>query len=147
MLAGPDARTAPVAAAVDGAVVAHISAHATVRAGSAPLSRILLADGALYGYELEAIPRPPRRVVLSTCDAARGDVTSAGWPLGPATTLLGGGTATVIASVAPVHDEETAAFMVAVHRLMAAGTAPVHALATVPRTPGVLGFNCLGAGS
>lgn len=147
VLTGADARTAAVADALDGAGLAHISAHATVRAGSAPLSRLLLADGALYGYELEAIPRPPRRVVLSTCDAARGDVTSAGWPLGPASTLLGGGTATVIASVAPVHDEETAAFMVAVHRRMAAGATPAHALAAVPRTPGVLGFNCLGAGT
>ena len=59
--------------------------------------------------------------------------------------LLGFGTATVIASVAPVRDDATRDFMVAFHERLAAGTPPAHALAGTPRTPGVLGFVAFGA--
>ncbi|HEY3681920.1 MAG TPA: CHAT domain-containing protein [Streptosporangiaceae bacterium] len=147
VLTGAHAAAAPVAQALDGAELAHVSAHAVFRAGSALLSEIQLADGALYGYDLADLARPPRRVILSACEAAMGDVTAADWPLGPVAALLGGGTATVIASVSPVHDAETAEFMIALHRRMSPGVSPSRALAETPRTPGVLGFNCLGAGT
>lgn len=147
VLTGPYATTSAVTKSLDGADLAHISAHASYRPGNALLSEIRLADGALYGHDLAALADPPRRVVLSTCDAALGDVTPADRPLGPAGALLDGGTATVVASVAPVNDAETTAFMLNLHHHLARGHSPAHALAAVPRTPGVLGFTCLGAGT
>lgn len=147
VLAGPDATAATVAAALERADLAHIGAHASYRPGNALLSEVLLAGGALYGHDLAALATPPRRVVLSTCDAALGDVTSADRPLGPAAALLDGGAATVVASVTPVDDAETATFMRSLHHELARGHSPAHALAVVPRTPGVLGFTCLGAGT
>jgi len=146
-LTGPEATTGAVAHALDGAELAHLSAHASYRPGNALLSEILLADGALYGHDLAALAAPPRRVVLSTCDAALGDVTAADRPLGPAAALLDGGAATVVASVAPVNDVETCAFMLNLHHELARGRSPAHALAVIPRTLGVLGFTCLGAGT
>lgn len=147
VLTGPDATAAAVATALDGASLAHVSAHASHRPGNALLSEVLLADGALYGHDLAALASAPRRAVLSTCDAALGDVTAADRPIGPAAALLDGGAATVVASVAPVNDAETSAFMVNLHHELARGHSPAHALAAIPRTPGVLGFLCLGAGT
>lgn len=145
-LTGADAVAERVAAELDGAWLAHIGAHAVFRPGNALFSEIVLSDGPLFGYDLEAIDAPPRLVVLSACEAGRGDVTAGETTLGLVATLLSGGTATVIASVAPVHDAETATFMIELHRRIAAGQTPARALAAVPRTSGVLGFVCMGAG-
>ncbi|MBC6459659.1 CHAT domain-containing protein, partial [Actinomadura sp. HBU206391] len=60
--------------------------------------------------------------------------------------LLDFGAATVVASVTPVRDDQTRDFMTDFHGRLAAGVPPARALASVPRTPGVLGFVCFGAG-
>ncbi|MEU5882212.1 CHAT domain-containing protein [Spirillospora sp. NPDC047279] len=128
--------------ALNDASLAHIAAHGEFRDGNALLSSLRLADGPLMGYDLEALEAPPQLVVFSACDVGQAEADSA---LGLVGILLARGTATVIASVSPVRDEETPSFMVAFHRALATGLSPAHALASVPRTPGVLGFQCFGA--
>lgn len=144
VLEGADARAEPVRDALDGAALAHIAAHGEFREGNALFSRLRLADGPLLVHDLDELTVPPRVVVLSACDIGRADEGDA--VLGMAGALLALGAATVIASVAPVRDAATPAFMSAFHARLAAGDTPSRALATVPRTQGMAGLLCLGAG-
>ncbi|CNE37996.1 Predicted ATPase [Mycobacterium tuberculosis] len=144
LLAGPDARAEPVRDALDGAALAHIAAHGEFREGNALFSRLRLADGPLMVHDLDELAAPPHLVVLSACDIGRADEGDA--VLGMAGALLALGTATVVASVTPVRDEATPAFMSAFHAAVAAGERPSRALAALPRTPATLGFLTMGAG-
>ena len=144
VLDGPDARAEQVRDALDGAALAHIAAHGEFREGNPLFSRLLLADGPLMVHDLDELTDPPRMIVLSACDIGRAGEGDA--VLGMAGALLALGTATVIASVAPVRDAATPEFMSAFHTAAAAGRPPARALARAPRTPGVTGFLCLGAG-
>ncbi|GAA2584723.1 CHAT domain-containing protein [Actinomadura fulvescens] len=141
--AAAPSRAEEVRAALNNAALAHIAAHGEFRDGNALFSRLHLADGPLMGYDLEELEAPPHLVVLSACDLGRAETDSVAGMVG---TLLALGTATVIASVTPVRDEETPAFMLAFHRGLAAGLPPARALAAAPRTPGILGFQCFGSG-
>jgi CHAT domain-containing protein len=141
VLCGPTATAETVRDALDGAELAHLAAHGEFRSGNALLSGLLMADGPLLAHDLEGLGRPPRVVVLSACDAGRAEGV-----MGMASVLLASGTTCVIASVTPVRDEPARDFMIAFHGLLARGLSPARALAAVPRTPGVLGFQCFGAG-
>jgi CHAT domain-containing protein len=105
-----------------------------------------LADGPLFGYDLQRLARPPRRVVLAACDAGRAAVWPGGEVLGMATALLRAGTATVIASVLPVPDRAAVPLVTALHEHLAAGAGPAAALARAQAAHGPLGFVCLGTG-
>ncbi|QXJ26396.1 CHAT domain-containing protein [Actinomadura graeca] len=144
VLDGPGARAEPVRDAMDGALLAHIAAHGEFRQGNALFSLLRLADGPLMVHDMDELSVPPHVMVLSACDIGRADGGDA--VLGMAGALLALGTATVIASVAPVRDEVTPEFMSAFHAALAGGRSPSRALASVPRSPGVAGFLCLGAG-
>ena len=141
VLCGPAATAETVRDALDGAELAHLAAHGEFRSGNALLSGLLMADGPLLAHDLEGLTRPPRVVVLSACDAGRAEGV-----MGMASVLLASGTTCVIASVTPVRDEPARDFMIAFHGLLTRGLSPARALAAVPRTPGVLGFQCFGAG-
>jgi hypothetical protein len=143
VLRGGAARAEAVRAAIDGARLVHLATHGTFRDGNALLSSVSLADGPLTAYDLETLRTPPRLVVLSACDAGRPGESFLGLP----GVLLAFGAATVIASVTPIRDEAAREFMVAVHRQLVRGVPPAHALAAVPRSPGVLGFTCFGSSS
>ncbi len=146
LLAGANADAERVLDAVDGARIAHIAAHGRFRDDQPLLSCLDLADGPLYGYDLDRLRRGPRTVVLSACEAGRSVVGRAGQLTGLAATLLGRGTATVIASVVPVPDERTAEVMLSLHSLLRRGVAPAEALAAAQATHGESGFLCLGFG-
>jgi CHAT domain-containing protein len=141
LLCGPAATVQTVRDALDGAGLAHLAAHGEFRSGNALLSGLLMVDGPLLTHDLEGLARPPRVVVLSACDGGRAEGV-----MGMASVLLAAGTRCVIASVTPVRDEPARDFMVAFHRLLCTGLSPARALAGVPRTPGVLGFQCFGTG-
>jgi tetratricopeptide (TPR) repeat protein len=144
VLDGGDARAEPVRDALDGAALAHIAAHGEFREGNALFSRLRLADGPLMVHDLDELAVPPRLVVLSACDIGRGDGGDA--VLGMAGALLALGTATVIASITPVRDQDTPGFMTAFHESLAAGLGPAQALAAIPRAPATAGFLAMGAG-
>lgn len=144
VLAGDDARAERVRDALDGAALVHIAAHGEFREGNPLFSRLRLADGPLIVHDLDELTAAPRMMVLSACDIGRAGEGDA--VLGMAGALLALGTATVIAAVTPVRDAATPDFMTAFHTALAGGRPAAHALAGVPRTPGVTGFLCLGSG-
>ncbi len=141
------AATVPAAlAAIDGADLVHIAAHGRFREDQPLFSCVELADGPLFGYDVQRLARPPRQVVLSACDAGRAAVWPGGAAIGMATALLRCGTATVVASVLPVPDHQTVGLVTDLHAGLAAGQAPAAALAAAQAKHGHLGFVCLGAG-
>jgi CHAT domain-containing protein len=90
-------------------------------------------------------------IVLSACDLALSDRQPGDELLGIAAVLLGIGTRTIVASVAPIPDATAARLMVAFHREIAGGVSPAAALANVQadlpvRSAAFAGFVCLGSG-
>ena len=145
-LTGLEAGSEAVRAALDGAELAHIAAHGRFRTDNPLFSFLYLADGPLMVYDLERMVSAPRRLVLSACDTALSAVRPGDELMGVASAFLSLGTGTLIASVSPVHDDETRELMVALHHDLRAGLSPARALAEATRTSGVLGFVCFGAG-
>ncbi|MFB4317974.1 CHAT domain-containing protein [Actinomadura sp. 21ATH] len=143
---GPAARAEAVRDALAGADVAHLAAHGEFRDEGALFSRLRLADGPLMLCDLEELAAPPRLVVLSACDLGRTGEDDRDAVTSMVGVLLALGTATVVASVAPVGDADAPAFMAAFHARLVAGGTPARALAAAERTAGVAGFNCYGAG-
>lgn len=132
--------------ALDGAAVAHIAAHGTFRSDNPQFSALDLHDGALTVYDLERMRRAPRQLVLSACDTALSAVHAGDELQGVAAAFFTLGTATLIASVTPVADDQTRTLMNGLHRRLAAGMPPGRALAETEASTGTLGFVCFGAG-
>jgi hypothetical protein len=130
---GQAARVASVRTALDGAALAHLAAHGTVR-GAHP--GIGLADGELRGDELDMLDRVPEVVVLSACGMGASPLPAA---------LLAKGARAVIAGVADVRDESVSKLMLACHEHLAAGLPAATALARAQRNHGPHGFNVYGA--
>ncbi|MFD7656727.1 CHAT domain-containing protein [Actinosynnema sp. NPDC059797] len=129
VLVGADATVDAVAAAMDGAPLAHVAAHGSFRADNPLFSALELADGPLTVYDLERLRTPPARVVLSACDSGLSAVRPGDELMGFTAALLGLGTRTLIAPVVPVPAEVTTSLMVDLHRRLSAGEPPSEALA------------------
>jgi hypothetical protein len=144
LLTGRSATVAAALAAMDGADLVHIAAHGRFREDQPLFSAVELADGPLFGYDIQRLRTPPRTVVLSACDTGRSAVWPGGDALGMAAALLRCGTSTVIASVLPVPDRRVVGFVTALY----AGPThqPAAALAEAQRQHGHLGFVCFGVG-
>ena len=146
LLADGQATAERVMTAVDGAGTVHIAAHGWFRDDQPLLSCLDLADGPLFGYDLDRLRRAPTTVVLSACEVGRSAVSRGDELSGLAAALLGRGTATLIASVVPVPDERTAEVMMSLHAGLRRGLAPATALAHAQAEHGESGFLCLGFG-
>jgi tetratricopeptide (TPR) repeat protein len=146
LLVGDDATAERVLSTVDGASTVHIAAHGWFRDEQPLLSCLDMADGPLYGYDLDRLHRGPTTVVLSACEVGRSVVSRGDELRGLAAALLGRGTATVIASILPVPDERTAEVMVSLHTALRCGLPPAAALAHAQAEHGESGFICLGYG-
>jgi tetratricopeptide (TPR) repeat protein len=162
VLSGRAATARRVLAALDGAGLAHLAVHGSLRSDNPLFSSLQFADGPLTVYDLEGLPRAPVRVVLSACESARATVHPGDDQLGVAAALLALGSAVLVASVVHVPDADTAPFMVRFHRRLAQGASPAHALAEVQEAAlaavwqgngestvsalATAGFVCLGAG-
>ncbi len=151
-----DASTAhAVSAAVDGASVAHLAAHGTVRADNPLFSSLHLADGPLTVYELERLAHGADTVVLAACNSGRDVVLAGDEMIGLSAAFLNKRTRNVVASVVALPDAATAPTMVAFHRDLAAGAPVAQALARAQESIDPLdgrayaaaaGFVCMGAG-
>jgi tetratricopeptide (TPR) repeat protein len=133
VITGTDATAEVVLTALAGADIVHLAAHGSFRADSPLFSSILLADGPLTVYELERVGRPPRTVVLASCNAAVSAVHLGDELLGTASALIGLGVGAVVAPVMPVPDGATTEFMVALHHHLRAGDGAAAALAQAGR--------------
>ncbi len=146
VLTGTSATVEATLAALDGAAIAHLACHGRFRTDSPLFSSLELFDGALNVHQLEQLRRPPNLVVLSACDLAVSTVHPGDELLGLSAALLGMGTRTIVASVAPVPDGAARRLMLAFHRLLVGGVAPAAALAQAQGGRDVAGFVCLGSG-
>lgn len=147
LLTGPRAEVRAVTAALEGASLAHVAAHARFRADNGLWSSLQMADGALTVYELEQLRQPPRVVVLSACQSGLSAVHPGDEIMGLVAALLTLGARTVVASVVPVEDQSSEELMVALHRRLRAGDAPAVALAVAQRDlPSTVGLSyvCFG---
>ncbi|MCP2166052.1 CHAT domain-containing protein [Goodfellowiella coeruleoviolacea] len=162
LLVGSAATTGAVLAGMANRAVVHLAAHGRFRGDQPLFSHLCLADGPLYGYDLERLARPPKLVVLSGCDTG----LVGGWGGGPepgtgggpggadqpdelcglASVLLRQGVSTLVASLLPVPDDRATDVMLALHRGLRAGLAPAAALAEAQAAHGQLGFVCFGSG-
>jgi tetratricopeptide (TPR) repeat protein len=144
---GPDATSATVLGALEGAGMAHLVAHGAHEPANAMFSRLELVDGPLFAHETARLRRPPEHVVLAACELAMSHIRPGEEALGFAGTLLAGGSRTVIGAVSRVGDIAAAGAMSDLHRLLSIGTSPAVALAEATAVdPLRRPFLCLGAG-
>lgn len=132
----PDARVlVPPRSTVDavvrelgGARLAHLACHGRLRADNPTFFSFRLSAGELTVHELDAQEGAPHRVVLSACDSGADVTYDGGEFLGFVSTLLGRGTARLIASCMQVSDAEVVPLVRGVHERLVAGHAVADAL-------------------
>ena len=154
-LDGPAATVDSALTALDGADVAHVAAHGTLRGDNPLFSALALADGPLTAYDLERLSLAPRLVLLPACQSGAGHVHAGDEVMGLTSAFFALGTRTAVATVVPVPDEATRPLMVALHDGLRRGLPTAAALAaaqagTDRSDPVALaaagGFVCYGAG-
>lgn len=128
-LAGRAATVDAVTAGLDGASLAHLSAHGRIHPNNPLFTSLTFADGPLTVYDVERLREAPQVVVLAACDVGRSAVRAGDEIMGLSATFLAMGTRHVIASVVPVPDAETVPLMIALHERLASGETPMSALA------------------
>jgi hypothetical protein len=129
------------------ASVLHIAAHGRHASDNPLFSGLELADGTLFGYDIDRIPRLPATVVLSACEVGRSSVRWGEEALGMTRTWLHAGARCVIAAPVVVADDVACELLGEVHTGLAAGEAPAEALAAASRRTGlVTPFECHGSG-
>jgi tetratricopeptide (TPR) repeat protein len=154
-LDGTSATVESAMTALDGADVAHVAAHGTLRGDNPLFSALELVDGPLTAYDLERLSRAPRLVLLPACQSGAGHVLAGDEVMGLTSALFALGTRTAVATVVPVPDEATRPLMVALHAGLRRGLPTARALAEAQADvdgsdPVALatagGFVCYGAG-
>jgi tetratricopeptide (TPR) repeat protein len=127
---GPEkSRVDDVLEAIDGAELAHIASHAFFQFENPMFSSLRLGDGDLFVYDIERLRRPPRLVVLSSCDSGFSESRAGEELLGLSASLLAMGTEAIVASIGLVPDSEaTMELMLGFHRGLIDGLGPAEAL-------------------
>jgi len=131
VLSGPDATASRVLNALEGTWLAHLAAHGNFRADSPMFSSLRMHDGPLTVYDFEQLARAPYRLVLPSCDSGTQAPTGADELLGLVSSLLGVGTAGVIAAIVPLNDQAVVPVMVELHTRLQSGQSLAAALSGV----------------
>ena len=132
VLRGRAATVDAVTTAVAAATTAHLAVHGRFRHDNPLWSTLELFDGPLPVYELESVPTMPATVVLAACDSGLTAGRAGESLVGIAAAVLGMGTISLVASLCPLPDTPaTRTGMVELHRLLASGSSPAAALATL----------------
>jgi len=147
VLTGDDARVDAVTDLAGRVDLLHIAAHGHHAVDNPLFAGFELADGTLFGYDVDLIPHVPDTVVLSACELGHSSVRWGEEALGMTRVWLHAGTRSVIAAPAVVSDDVASALLAAVHQGLSRGESPAVALAaasaaTGHRTP----FQCHGSG-
>ena len=112
--------------------VLHLACHAQFRADNPRFSALHLADGALTVEQVEGLGLAACTVVLSACETGLADVVNdaaqGNEQVGLVRAFLVAGAARVLASLWPVDDAVTAAFMSAFYGALGSGLTPAAAL-------------------
>ncbi|MCS3442910.1 CHAT domain-containing protein [Microbacterium phyllosphaerae] len=147
VVTGDEARVSAVtelAAQVD---VLHIAAHGRHAVDNPLFSGFELADGTLFGYDVDLIPHAPDTVILSACELGRSSVRWGEEALGMTRVWLHAGTRCVIAAPVVVADDVACELLGSVHTQLARGVAPAVALAAASESTGLTApFQCHGSG-
>jgi tetratricopeptide (TPR) repeat protein len=127
--------------------VLHVAAHGRHAAENPLFSGLELADGALFGYDIDLMPRVPGTVVLSACEVGRSSVRWGEEALCMTRIWLHAGTRSVVASPVVVADDDACELLGAMHDGLAAGRPPGEALAAASERTGIVApFQAHGAG-
>ncbi|MET0781868.1 MAG: CHAT domain-containing protein [Microbacterium sp.] len=135
---------ASIASRVD---LLHIAAHGRHSSDNPMFSGLELADGALFGYDIDRMPRVPSTVVLSACEAGRSSVRWGEEAVGMTRAWLHAGARCVIAAPVVVADDDACELLGAMHEGLAAGQPPSVALAAASDRTGIIApFQAHGSG-
>lgn len=146
-LVGPTATVEAVAALGSEVDVLHVVAHGRHAADNPLFSGLELADGVLFGYDIDRIATVPPAVILSACEVGRSAVRWGEEAIGMTRAWLNAGAECVIAAPVVVADDDACELLGAVHSAIAAGRRPADALADAQVGTGILtAFQCHGAG-
>jgi CHAT domain-containing protein len=96
--------------------VLHFACHGEFDPDDALMSRLYLADGPVYGYELLGLRARPRLVVFSACETGRYELLPGDEVMGLVRPFLGLGAGTVVATLWEVPDASTTDLMSAFYR-------------------------------
>jgi hypothetical protein len=121
VLVPPESTVAAVLPALRQARLAHLACHGHLRMDNPTFSSFQLTDGKLTVHELDVSATSPHRVVLSACDSGSDVAYDGGEFLGFVSTLLGRGTAGLLASGMQVSDETVVPLMQSVHENLVRG--------------------------
>jgi tetratricopeptide (TPR) repeat protein len=130
---GKAATIATLRAAASSADVIHLACHARFRSDNPTFSALHLHDGVLTVDLVETLGLAPATVVLSGCETGLADAGSGDEMVGLVRAFLIAGASRVLASLWPVDDAVTAAFMAHFYGALRRGEAPAFALAEAQR--------------
>ncbi|WP_309067265.1 CHAT domain-containing protein [Microbacterium sp.] len=136
VLQGADATVSAVSTLAEEVDVLHLVAHGRHALDAPMLSGLSLADGTLFGYDIDLIDRPPKTVVLSACELGRSSVRWGAEAMSMAHAWLHAGAVCVVAAPVTVADDVAAELLAALHGGLAAGLAPSDALAAASEETG-----------
>lgn len=127
--------------------VLHVAAHGRHAVEHPLFSGLELADGALFGYDIDLIPHLPDTVVLSACEVGRSSVRWGEEAVGMTRIWLHAGARCVIAAPVVVADDVACDLLAALHEGLADGRTPAEALAAASESTGIIApFQAHGSG-
>lgn len=127
--------------------ILHIAAHGRHSSDNPQFSAVELADGPLFGYDIDRMGRVPQTVVLSACELGRSSVRWGEEAIGMTRAWLHAGTRCVVASPVVVTDDVACELLGAMHERLAAGALPAEALALAGERTGIVSpFHVHGTG-
>ncbi|MFE1666107.1 CHAT domain-containing protein [Microbacterium sp. P02] len=147
LLHGEDATVDAVTELAAGLDLLHVAAHGRHALDNPLFSGLSLADGTLFGYDIDRMPRVPSTVVLSACEVGRSAVRWGEEAIGMTRTWLHAGTRAVVATPVIVADDVACELLGAMHAGLAEGLPPAEALAAASARTGIVApFQTHGAG-
>ena len=147
VLRGVEATVDAVTVLAGDVEVLHVAAHGRHAIDNPLFSGFELADGALFGYDIDRAPRVPRTIVLSACEVGRSSIRWGEEAIGMTRVWLHAGARCVVATPVIVADDVACELLGAMHEGLAAGIPPAEALAAASdRTGLVAPFQSHGAG-
>ncbi|MEU1971101.1 CHAT domain-containing protein [Microbacterium sp. NPDC019599] len=137
VLLGADATVDAVTRLAAGVDILHVAAHGRHSGDNPQFSGLELADGTLFGYDIDRMPDVPQTVVLSACELGRSSIRWGEEAIGMTRVWLHAGARCVVASPVVVTDDVACDLLGAMHERLVTGAAPAEALARAADETGI----------